>query len=46
VEVATAGKHWIAPFINVGQCEIAVDGTKILPKETSKLWGGTGAFVE
>ncbi len=46
VEVATAGKHWIAPFVNVGQCEIAVDGTKILPKETSKLWGGTGAFVE
>lgn len=46
VEAAVAGKYWIAPFIRSGQCEVLIDGTKINPKEQSKVWGGTGAFVE
>lgn len=46
LEVATAGKHWFAPFVNMGQCDVVVDGNKIIPKEQSKLWGGTGAFAD
>ena len=47
VEAATAGSYWFAPFIREGgQCEIHIDGTRINPKERSKVWGGTGASVE
>ena len=46
VEAATAGSYWIAPFILNGQGEIHIDGTKINPKERSKVWGGTGASVD
>jgi len=47
VDAPTAGSYWFAPFIREGgQCEIHIDGTKINPKERSKVWGGTGASVE
>ncbi|MEA3212676.1 MAG: hypothetical protein QOE70_5733 [Chthoniobacter sp.] len=46
VEAAVAGKYWIAPFIRSGQGEVLIDGTRLFPKEQSKLWGGTGAFFE
>lgn len=46
VEAATAGKHWIAPFFRTGQGELLINGTRLIPKEHSKVWGGTGAFVE
>ena len=46
VEATVAGKYWIAPFVQSGQCDVLINGTKIIPKEQSKLWGGTGAFVD
>lgn len=46
VEAAVAGKYWVAPFIRNGQGEVQIDGHKLVPKQQSKQWGGTGAFVE
>ncbi len=46
LDAKEAGSYWIAPFIQSGQCEILIDGTKINPKEKSKAWGGTGASVD
>ena len=46
LEAADAGKYWIAPLIREGQCEVLIDGTKLVPKARSKKWGGDGAFVD
>lgn len=46
VEVTEPGKYWIAPFTLDGATEVAIDGSKITPKEHSKAWGGTGANVD
>jgi len=46
VEATAAGKYWIAPFFRSGPGEILINGTRLIPKEQSKVWGGTGAFVE
>lgn len=46
LEVTDPGKYWIAPIIRDGACEVFVDGTKLVTKEHSKAWGGTGANVD
>ena len=46
LDATEAGPHWIAPFIQSGQCEILIDGNKLNPKERSKNWGGNGASVD
>jgi hypothetical protein len=46
LDAKEAGSYWVAPFIQSGQCEVLIDGTKINPKEKSKAWGGTGVAVD
>lgn len=43
LEVKDPGKYWISPSIRAGACEVFVDGAKLVPKEHSAAWGGTGA---
>jgi len=40
------GRTWVAPFIMDGQCEVRIDGKKIVPKKRIDKWGGTGQWVQ
>lgn len=46
LDAPVPGEYWVAPFFHTGQGEVRIDGVKLEPKEKSKQWGGTGAFVK
>ena len=46
LDVPEAGKYWISPTVRTGVDEILIDGSKLVPKERSKKWGGTGATFD
>lgn len=46
VEVTEPGKYWIAPQKRAGDCEVSVDGTKLVTKAKSSAWGGEGASLD
>ena len=46
LDVPEAGKYWFSPTVRSGVDEILIDGSKLVPKERSKKWGGTGASFD
>jgi hypothetical protein len=46
VDAPVAGEYWMAPLFHTGQGEIRVDGVKVVVKEKSKKWAGSGASLK